>query len=226
VTNESDTSGHQPLPHGAHGLTRSFVIHNQRERIQSAAMEAVAANGYLATTVGDICTRAHVSSKTFYEHFIDKQDAVLEAVDSALGQAMAVCLEAFGAAPGWPEAIWDAMAALLQWGAGEPAYLRTAVVELPAAGPAALERLHDTMDAFALFLDPGFELAPAGVVPRLIRETVAGGVLELIYQHAAHEPAETLPAILPHVVRYALTPFLGPEVADAHVQRRLAALDG
>ena len=148
---------------------------------------------------------------------------MLEAVQSALEQAMAGCLEAFGAAPSWPDAIWDAMAALLAWGAGEPSYLRTAVLELPAAGPPALERLQDTMDAFALFLDPGFELAPAGVVvPPLIRETVVGGVLELIYQHAAHEPAQTLPTILPHVVRYALTPFLGPGAAEAHVQRRLA----
>ncbi|HST56058.1 MAG TPA: TetR family transcriptional regulator [Solirubrobacteraceae bacterium] len=208
------------LPHGTHGLSPAFVARDQRARIQLATLELVAANGYLASTVAEVCARAQVSSKTFYEQFIDKQDAFLTAAQSALDQALELCDQAVAAAPTWPDSVWDGLATLLERAAAHPSQLRAVVVELPAAGPLALELLQESLDVFAQFLDPGFELAPAGVVPPLVRETIAGGVLELIYRHTLAQAAETLPEILPELARFALTPFLGPAGAQAWVDRR------
>src|SRR5215510_10299498 len=65
------------LPGGRHGLLRSFVAANQRERIQAAAEL-----GYAEMSVEAITARAGVSRRTFYEHFKNKEDAFLAAYDA------------------------------------------------------------------------------------------------------------------------------------------------
>src|SRR6516164_3645667 len=72
------------LPSGRHGLLRSFVAANQRERILSAVAEAVAELGYAEMSVEAVITRAGVSRRTFYEHFKNKEDAFLAAYDTAV----------------------------------------------------------------------------------------------------------------------------------------------
>src|SRR6516162_10790620 len=74
------------LPSGRHGLLRSFVAANQRERILSAVAEAVAELGYAEMSVEAIVVRAGVSRRTFYEHFKNKEDAFLAAYDALLYQ--------------------------------------------------------------------------------------------------------------------------------------------
>src|SRR3954468_6998447 len=70
------------LPKGRHGLSRAFIVHNQRERLLDAIANVVAQKGYAATRVGDITQHAGVSRKTFYELFSDKEDCFLAAYDA------------------------------------------------------------------------------------------------------------------------------------------------
>ena len=66
-------------------VSRSLVVHNQRERILDAVANIVAKDGYAALTVEGIAERAAVSLQAFYEHFSDKEDAFLVAYE--LGHA-------------------------------------------------------------------------------------------------------------------------------------------
>src|SRR5205807_9068042 len=55
------------LPTGAHGLAREEVERDQRERLQRAMTELIAARGYQAVRILDLTKLAHVSRPTFYE---------------------------------------------------------------------------------------------------------------------------------------------------------------
>ena len=75
--------GRQPhqLPAGRHGLTRSYVLSNQRDRIVGSVIEVVSETGYAGLTVRGVVERAGVSRRTFYEHFSNKQDVFLAVYD-------------------------------------------------------------------------------------------------------------------------------------------------
>jgi len=66
---------HCTLPPGRHGLDRDFVSKNQRQRLLTGLVRAVAAEGYPATTIADVTRNAAVSRRTFYEHFVSKHTA-------------------------------------------------------------------------------------------------------------------------------------------------------
>lgn len=212
-----------PPPRNPSDPQRMFVAHNLHERIQKATARVVAAHGFKDTTVQDICAEAQVSEKVFHEHFKDKQEAAMSALETGVDQVMQDLRETFNAAPTWPEAIWDTFGAYLQWFAHEPAFGRLAVVEMMAAGEAALELLQSLMDTFGMFLEPGYELVPAKAPSRkLVDETVGNAVFGLLHEHIVREGSETAPVLLPEMVRRILTPFLGAEKAGAFVAQRSA----
>jgi AcrR family transcriptional regulator len=211
----------QRTPSAARQPLRRFLANNEHDRIFIAVAQAVAAKGYEATTVGDICAEAYISTRTFYEHFAGKQEAALATVEAGVDKVMADCREVFRATTPWPEAIWATFDVYTDWIACEPAFARLIFVETLSAGPAALDLLQSLMDAFAIFLEPGYELASARAPSRqLVDETVANGVFCLIHEYLLREPPQTAPSILPEIVRTILAPFLGVEAARRFVQER------
>jgi AcrR family transcriptional regulator len=200
-------------------LPRHFVVHNRHELIQVAAARVVAAKGYDATTVEDICAEAEVSTKTFYEHFSGKQETVLTAVEAGVDQLMADLQETVMRAESWAEGMWECLSAITDWMSCEPEFARTTVVELLKIGAPGLELLRSLLDALALFMEPGYELLQ-GMTPGTLDEPITWRVFELVYDHLTHNPAETSRAILPDVARITLTPFIGPAAAEDLIDRR------
>jgi AcrR family transcriptional regulator len=198
-----------------------FVVHNTHERIQLAAIHALASNGYQAMGIRDICAEAHISTETFYKHFSDKQEVVLTAVEAGLDQVMGYCQEAFRAAPTWPDGMWDALQTGAKWGEREPAFATAAIAELLVVGPDARELLSSLIDAFALFLQPGHALLESHA-PRALDKSIGEHVFELLYTHLTHSSPETLSTLVPEVARTALTPFLGPRATEAFIAHRQA----
>lgn len=62
-----DDHHQQTLPPGRHGLPAEFIERNQLERLYSGLASAVAEKGW-PVTIQDVCRRAHLSRRTFYEH--------------------------------------------------------------------------------------------------------------------------------------------------------------
>lgn len=200
---------------------RHFVAHNRHEHIQAATMQVVAVRGYHAATVDDICAEAHISVKSFHEHFSGKEEAVLSAVEAGIDQFMADCQASFASARSWPDAVWDGTITFTEWALCEPAFARTAIVELLAVGPPGLELLRSLMDAFALFLEPGYELLHTAT-PGALDETITGRVFELMHTHLTRSSLESIGEIVPEMVRTTLTPFLGPHSTEELIARRSA----
>ncbi len=83
------------LPRGEGNVSRSFVVHNQRERILDALANLSAAKGFGATTIPEIVQEAAVSVQAFYEHFSGKEDAFLVAYELGHRKALAIVERAY-----------------------------------------------------------------------------------------------------------------------------------
>ncbi|WP_436498101.1 TetR/AcrR family transcriptional regulator [Actinokineospora sp. HUAS TT18] len=76
-----DEADFAALPRGRHNLTRDQVESAQRGRLVYGMAMVVAEKGYTATSVADVLKRVHISRDTFYQHFSDKEDCFLAALD-------------------------------------------------------------------------------------------------------------------------------------------------
>jgi AcrR family transcriptional regulator len=200
-------------------MSRSFVVHAQRERVLDAVAQLSAEKGYAKTTVEDIAGRAAISLAAFYEHFVDKEDAFLVAYEVGHGKGRAIVERVHDAQSDWPRAVRAGVAALLEFLACEPAFAHLAVVDGLTATPSIAERASKGIVRYAELLTPGFEqLPPERAIPKITIEAIAGGIFELCWAYAAQGHTRELTELAPWATYLALAPFIGTEAAG-----RLAA---
>jgi AcrR family transcriptional regulator len=184
------------LPSGRHGLLRSFVASNQRERILAAVTQAAAELGYAEMSVEAIIVRAGVSRRTFYEHFKNKEDAFLAAYDAAVHQALTRIRHAYLNQSTALERLRAGIRAYLQFLANDPDIARMAIVEAVAAGPRAIARRTDALQMFAEVIEDNIrELVPSCRRPALTAETVVGGIYEVVSSRILADRTDELPGL-------------------------------
>lgn len=197
------------LPRGRSSLPREVVLVSQRERLLEAMVEAVAAKGYAAATVGDVIRAARVSRTTFYEQFSDKEQCFIAAYeDRARLHLEHVRAAAKQAAPG-VQRLQAGVRAYLEVLAAEPAYGLTALVEVPAAGPAAAgsrdlihARYADMLRKWHAEARSQNELIPA--MPEEVFGCAIGGVSDQLSTIFRQGQAERLPGLAAVVVTFLL----------------------
>ena len=174
------------LPRGPHGLERDVVLASQRGRMLGAMADAVAAKGYAATTVADVVAGAGVSRKTFYEHFRDKEECFLAAFDAGVDLLLKAILDARAPEGGtWIDLIRVRLRAYLQTLASQPAFARTFLIEVFAAGPQALDRRAEVLRRFAQLLrdlhrEARREYPMLPEVPDAVYVAAVGAINELV----------------------------------------------
>lgn len=206
------------LPPGRHGLPREFVTHNQRERLIAGIAEAISENGYSGTTIAHITRAAAVSRRTFYEHFESKDECFVAAYDAVMGELRERVSEAFDEEGlEWPQAIKAGIDAMLEFLAGNPSLARLCMVEALVAGPAVVERYDAAIQSFVPYFQKGREGRPPEVLARLsatTEEALVGGMVSLISRRIIAGKAEELEDLLPDLVEFTLTPYLGSAEAS------------
>jgi AcrR family transcriptional regulator len=202
------------LPSGDQNVSRSFVVHSQRERILDAVANLTAAHGYAELKVEDIADQAAVSLKAFYEHFEDKEDAFLVAYEVGHAKALASAERAYMAAAEWRLGVRAGLAALFDFLAAEPSFAHLALVDALVATARTAERSNVGVDALAKMLVPGLEEAPGQKVRAPVTiEAIAGGIFDLCLDYALHDRIRELPRLTESATYIALAPFLGPDEA-------------
>jgi AcrR family transcriptional regulator len=190
------------LPRHRHGLSRDDVQATQQRRILRATTEAVAAEGYRATTVADIVRRAGVSTKTFYEFYADKEAAlcaVYDVVDATIERTYAS--EAILGTGDRRSRMHAAVAFVLGRMADNQASTRVLVIEAIGAGPRVMARRNRVFRRAAALI---VEMLGAGGAPFDESLVVAylGGLTELVVQHVAEHPVRTLLDLLEPACRF------------------------
>jgi AcrR family transcriptional regulator len=207
-------------PPGRQRLSREFIARHQRARIVSALAEETMARGYRAVTVADIVRRAGIARNTFYDNFSSKEDCFLATQDFAVEESLRRVVEAAAEAEGWEERLAAGLGAFLRYVSDEPALARTCIVEALSAGPAAQERYEQSLQAFVPLLRKGREYSDYGdELPETLEETIVGGIFWVIYQRIVLGESGQIESLLPDLVDFALTPYIGAESAQRATAR-------
>jgi AcrR family transcriptional regulator len=212
------------LPPGRHGLPREFVTHNQRERLIAGIAEAIAEHGYAGTTIAHITRSAAVSRRTFYEHFESKDECFVAAYEAVMGDLRERVSAAFDEhQDDWALAIKAGIAAMLEFLAVNPNLAKLCMVEALVAGPAVVERYDAAIQSFVPYFQKGREGRPPEVLARLsatTEEALVGGMVSLISRRIIAGHAEDLEELLPDLVEFTLTPYLGSAEASKIAKKR------
>lgn len=206
------------LPPGRHGLPREFVAHNQRERLIAGLAEAVAEHGYAGTTIAHITRYAAVSRRTFYEHFDSKDDCFIAAYDTVMTELRQRVGDAFDQEEEWPQAVRAGIAAMLEFLTAEPHLARLSMVEALVAGPVVVERYDAAIQGLVPYFLAGREGRSQDVLAGLsptTEEALVGGMVSLISRRIFADRTEELESLLPDLVEFTLTPYLGSVEAAA-----------
>ena len=197
-------------------VSRSLVVHSQRERILDAVANIVAEAGYVSLTVEGIAERAAVSLQAFYEHFKGKEDAFLVTYEVGHAKGLSIVERAFATQSDWRLGVRDGISALFDFLASEPAFAHLALVDALTATRRTAERATDGVAAYAEMLIPGAEEATDLALPAAVTiEAIAGGVFELCLTYALQGQIEALSELLPRATYFTLAPFIGPEQAGS-----------
>ena len=191
-----------------------------RARICQAMAEVVAQRGYAAVTVSDVVRAAHVSRRTFYEQFQDKEDCFVETYRTGCENGIAQIDAALRALqdPGWRTRLSVSLETYVSILAAEPHFAKVLLIDVLGAGSRALEMREQILGIYvehyrglrerARTEDPDLPDVPDQFLRGLV-----GGIAELVQQALLESPpagvAERLRLLTPTLVSFAATVLTG-----------------
>lgn len=194
---------------------------DSRRAILDALVRTIALRGYDRTTIDRVLLTADVPAAVFEEHFEDKHDCLLVALDELIAGVQTAVRERVGASAPWQERVRAGLEALLAALAGHPDGARVAFVEYLGAGEAAIARVHRAIASAIPIIEEGRRGGPDGGVPApgtghlppQASEGVVGGIASILHRRILEGETSQLPALLPDLLYFALMPYLGHERA-------------
>jgi len=202
---------------------RANVTEFQLRRIIGGLLEALEDTGWPQLTVEGIVSRAHVSRRTFYDLFIDREDCLMFAFEETIERARVTVTDAQATAPDWRAGTRAALRALLEAMDADRVRARLCVVDALAAGDRVLNRREEIMSELAAAIDAGRE-AP-GAEPELgalTAEGLVGAVAAVLHSRLVHDDAGPLIELLDPLMSMITLPYLGAQTAQQEIRRRPA----
>jgi AcrR family transcriptional regulator len=194
------------LPHGPHRLDHKQVIHHQRSRIHGAMVEAVAANGYAATSVRQVVGLAGVSRRSFYEQFANKEECFLATYDIIAGRGVRRIRRSYQTSQGvLEERLRAGLQELTESIRANWKGARLVIVEAQTLGPAGLARLRRTTETYERMLSVSFALEPEhGPVAMPLVRAIIGGLHWITSLCLREGDGRRLPALTEEMLRWTL----------------------
>jgi AcrR family transcriptional regulator len=146
-------------------------VAERRERLLEAALEEFGTRGVLSTGVKDVCRRAGLTDRYFYESFSDSGELFTAVFDRATAHLFEVVVGALDDAPAAVEAQARAVIeAYVRALADDPRVARVVFVEAPSAGPQVEAHMRTTLRAFAQLITVAARpYLPAGMSEEVVR---------------------------------------------------------
>jgi AcrR family transcriptional regulator len=166
----SATEHKRPVrPYG--GVSAEQRVAERRERLLEAALEEFGTRGVLSTGVKDVCRRAGLTDRYFYESFSDSGELFTAVFDRATAHLFEVVVGALADAPATVEAKARAVIeAYVRALADDPRVARVVFVEAPSAGPQVEAHMRTTLRAFAQLITVAARpYLPAGMSEEVVR---------------------------------------------------------
>jgi hypothetical protein len=131
-------------------------------------------------------------------------------LDSAISRLASVLAEAYDSETEWPQQVRACISAVLDFFVDEPELARLCTVESFVASPAITRRYQEGLAVLVPYLRLGRELREDGdLFPETTERGLLGSMNSLIARKVSAGEATELPQLLPDLVQFALTPYLG-----------------
>ena len=192
------------LPAGTHGLNPEEVQRDQRERLRSALVELIAQRGYQAVRIRDLTKLARISRPTFYGLYASKEELLLASYDEIAQRTAKTAIEAYQAQGTQSERLTAAIHAFAELAADTPQTMSLMVLGAFGAGPKAIERRNETLEALeqsihAIRSPLNAEEAPTDLTLKMI----IGGVREVTAARLRQGRARELPGLAGELATWA-----------------------
>jgi len=182
-----------------------------RARIFDAIIRAVADKGYAAATVADITARSHISRRTFYEHFADKEECFLLAYEAACRATLreiATATEKIPAAD-WRARLTVALETYIGVLAEDPDLAQVTLIDILGGGPRALalreQILENYIDFYRRLSVRARQAGAVAPVPDVFLRGIVGAIAEIVQHELMANRARGLPSLVPTLVTFTLT---------------------
>ncbi len=154
-------------------------------RLLLAMIAAVTERGYTDTTIADIVRHAHVSKRTFYQHFPDKEACFLETYLAVSGELLGRIATAAAQGTSVKERLTTAARVYFSSLEERPEITRTFLSDIHAAGPKALalrRKIHQQFADTLRNIVDSERVSRPGTRPlsRELATAIVGGINELI----------------------------------------------
>lgn len=200
------------LPPGRHGLSRNFVIQNQRDRLAAGIIAAIAEKGYRDTTVTDVAAAAGVSRRTFYTYFSSKEKCYLATYEIIGRYLAAASLSGGEGEEDWGRRVRAEIAGAMEFFSANPDLVRFYLIAPPRAGEAIADRYRMGATRVLAQLSQGLPRDAKRPTPDVLN-AIAGGMAALIVRKVEAGEGDRLGELVPDLVELFLTPYLGREQA-------------
>jgi AcrR family transcriptional regulator len=192
-------------------------VTGKQQRILQGMLIAVGTQGYERATVQDAISAAGAYRQAFYDSFRDKEDCYLQALDAGSAWIeLAMREEAAGAAT-WRGQLRGALAGLLRFIDEQPAIGRALLVEVHAAGAAAVEKRAEAMERASSAVDLARKECGGGA-PAISAEAVVAGILAVLHSRLSAHKTSGFAELLPELMYLAVLPYFGADVASAEMR--------
>jgi hypothetical protein len=136
------------------------------------------------------------------------------AFEAAFARLQVVVEEAYVAQAGWPDQVAAAIRAGFEFAASDPGAADLLTNQALASGSDGVARYQRLLSYGVSLLLPGRKHSPDGaLLPGIVEQSVAGGIIMLVAQRVDQGRASELPALASEAIQFALTPYLGIERA-------------
>jgi AcrR family transcriptional regulator len=205
--------GRRPIP-------REQALEIQRARILDAMAQVVTERGYQRTSITSVVANARISRVAFYEVFDDIEGCFLALLRRIMRRSTGLITEAFEVEGSWPDRVLAGLIALLNFLDTEPLLARICLVEVHAAGPAALYQRARELSVLTPLIDAGRSRSLRDdEVPSVIAEATVAAVAGLLHNRLVTDDAPPFIPLLDQLMAVVTMPHLGTELATREMGR-------
>jgi AcrR family transcriptional regulator len=166
----------------------------RRRRLIEAGLDLFAGQGYLATSIEEICAAAGISTRNFYEQVDGREGLLVLLHDIAMRRAQQAVLDALAGAPhdDVMARVRAPLSAFVDAMTSDPRWARIAYVEAVGISPDVERRRHAWMNRFArLMAAEADAIAERGLAPRRDHELAAVALVGAIDRLIVHWQASS-----------------------------------
>ena len=184
---------------------------DRRARVLGSVVHLTLDSGYAGLTDPQIAQFAGISTEAFHKQFANKEECFLAVLDEFVKEALDAVRPSLDTADSWPEGVYRAIAAFVDYLVAHQALLRIAFIDLFEVGPGMVGRLTRSVEDFTkLLTDLGPEPQRG---PQVAREAITGAVWGIIGTYVANDRLNRLPSLIDQLAFTVLAPYVGPRAA-------------